>query len=148
MIIIWVEWSLSRVFGIHLQIHQKILAWVSPPPPFWQCQDFQGVCSGIPSLTSVNHKHISTYVKWALSVLLGFLLGWPILINQSIFRLWMPMQCNIMTNYKWPTSINLKKKSISKKVFTKSVLFSVTRRSRSDRSHSLTHSLTEWVSHG
>ena len=32
MIIIWVEWCLSRVFGIHLQIHQKILAWVRPPP--------------------------------------------------------------------------------------------------------------------
>ena len=29
----------------------KILARVRPPPPFWQCQDFQGVCSGIPSLS-------------------------------------------------------------------------------------------------
>ena len=32
MIIIWVEWYLSRVFGIHLQIHQKTLAWVRTPP--------------------------------------------------------------------------------------------------------------------
>ena len=22
------------------QIHQKILGWVRPSPPFWQCQDF------------------------------------------------------------------------------------------------------------
>ena len=50
MIIIWVEWCLSRVFGIHLQIHQKILAWVRPPPPFWQCQDFHCFCSPNPSL--------------------------------------------------------------------------------------------------
>ena len=32
MIIIWAEWCLSRIFGILLQIHQKILAWVRPPP--------------------------------------------------------------------------------------------------------------------
>ena len=34
IIIIWAEWCLSRVFGILLQIHQKILAWVRPPPLF------------------------------------------------------------------------------------------------------------------
>ena len=49
MIIIWVEWCLSRVFGIPLQIHQKILAWVRPPP-FWQCQDFESAYPGDPSL--------------------------------------------------------------------------------------------------
>ena len=63
MIIIWVEWCLSRVFGIHLQIHQKILAWVRPPPPFfWQCQDFHGAYFGHPSL-SLRLRDASSSIK-------------------------------------------------------------------------------------
>ena len=51
MIIIWVEWRLSRVFGILLQIHQKNLGRGQTSPPFWQCQDFESFSSGNPSLT-------------------------------------------------------------------------------------------------
>ena len=45
MVTFWgrvLEANLSLKFGLCTlyQIHQKILAWVRPSPPFWQCQDF------------------------------------------------------------------------------------------------------------
>ena len=46
--------STDRVFGILLQIHQKILAWVRPPPPFWQCQDFHCSYYRTPSLRDAS----------------------------------------------------------------------------------------------
>ena len=62
--------SLNRVFEILLQIHQKNLGMgQTPPPPFWQCQDFQGAYYGTPSLialafralvaTAASHKQLS-----------------------------------------------------------------------------------------
>ena len=52
MIIIWVEWCLSTVgfLGYTYKSTKKSWHGSDPPPLFWQCQDFQGVCSGIPSL--------------------------------------------------------------------------------------------------
>ena len=40
----------------HVKFTQKILAGVSPPPPSWQCQDFESFWCGNSSLTILKFK--------------------------------------------------------------------------------------------
>ena len=59
--------AVLHTMNIEGQIHQKNLGMgQTPPPPFWQCQDFGSTWYGNPSLTPATRNFVNLKVRSAI----------------------------------------------------------------------------------